>query len=106
MLAGEDLGRREQSRLRARLDRGQHRHQRDQGLARADIALEQAKHRHVLLEIALDLGDRPALGAGRRRKASLSVSRRLPSPRSGTPLRRREEARTSIRASWLAKTSS
>ena len=46
MLAGEDFGRREQRRLRARLDRGQHRQQRDQGLARADVALEQAQHRH------------------------------------------------------------
>ena len=45
MLAGEDLGRREQRRLRAGFDRGEHRQQRDQRLARADVALQQAQHR-------------------------------------------------------------
>jgi hypothetical protein len=65
MLAREDFGRREQRALRARLDRDQQRHQRDQRLARADIALEQADHRRALREIALDLGDRPRLRAGR-----------------------------------------
>ena len=64
MLAGEDFGRGEQGRLRAGLDRREHRHQRDEGLARADIALEQAEHRHVLLEVALDLPHRPLLRAG------------------------------------------
>ena len=44
MLAGQDLGRRHQRRLTAALDRDQHRQQRDDGLAAADIALQQAHH--------------------------------------------------------------
>ena len=106
MLAGEDLGRREQRRLGAGLDRGQHRHQRDQGLARADVALEQAQHRRLLLQVALDLGDRAALGAGRRVGQLERVAQPAVALRAARPRRRCDEARTSIRASWLANTSS
>ncbi len=44
MLAGEDLGRRHHRGLAAGLDRREHGEQGDQGLARADIALQQAVH--------------------------------------------------------------
>ena len=44
VLAGEDLGRRHQRRLAAGLDRGEHGEQRDQRLAGADVALQQAVH--------------------------------------------------------------
>ena len=64
VLAGEDLGRRHQRGLRAAFDRGQHRHQRDKGLAAADIALQEAHHAAGLRQIGADLGDRHALGAG------------------------------------------
>ena len=64
MLAGEDLGRRHQRGLRAAFDRTQHRHQRDKGLAAADIALQEAHHAAGLRQIGADLGDRHALGAG------------------------------------------
>ena len=64
MLARKDFRRREQGRLGARFDRGEHRQQRNQGLARADVALEQAEHRRRLRHVAADfLGD-AALGAG------------------------------------------
>ena len=66
VLAGQDLRRREECGLRARLHRDQHRHRRDQRLARADIALKQAKHRLALLQVALDFPDRARLRAGRR----------------------------------------
>ena len=44
VLAGEDLGRGHQRRLAAGLDGGEHGEERDQGLAGADVALEQAVH--------------------------------------------------------------
>ena len=64
VLAGQDLGRRHQRRLRAALDRAQHRHQRDHGLAAADIALQQPHHPPRLRHLGADLGDRH--DAGRR----------------------------------------
>ena len=63
MLPGEDFGRREHRRLRAGLDRFQHGQQRDQRLARADVALKQAQHRLVLRHVAADLADHPLLRA-------------------------------------------
>ncbi len=66
MLAGEDLGRRHQRGLTAALDRAQHRQQRHDGLAAADIALQQAHHALWLRHVGGDLGDRQALGAGQR----------------------------------------
>ncbi len=44
MLAREQLGRRHQRGLRAGLDGGGHGEQRDNGLAAADIALQQTQH--------------------------------------------------------------
>ena len=67
MLAGEDLGRRHQRGLRAALDRRQHRHQRDHGLAAADIALQQPHHPPGLRHLGADLGDRHALRPGQRK---------------------------------------
>ena len=66
VLAGEDFGRGEHRRLGAGLDRLQHRQQRDQGLARPDIALEQAQHRLVLGHVAADLADHALLRTGQR----------------------------------------
>ena len=44
VLLGEQLGRRHHDRLRARLDRAQHRPERDRGFAAADVADEDAVH--------------------------------------------------------------
>ena len=55
VLLGQHLGGREQRGLAARVDDPQHRPQRDQGLAGADLALEQPVHRVRLGEVALDL---------------------------------------------------
>ena len=56
MLAGQDLGRRHQGGLAAGLDGARHGEQRHHGLARADIALQQAQHAPVGAEIGADLG--------------------------------------------------
>ena len=68
MLAREDFGGRKQRRLLASLDRDQHRFERDHGLARADIALQQAQHRGLLPKIALNLADRTFLRPGKRKR--------------------------------------
>ena len=85
MLSREDLGRREQRRLRARLDRDEHRERRDERLARADIALQQAQHRLRLGEIALYFAHGTRLRAGEiigqpQRIAQLARPRERPSP--------------------------
>ena len=54
MLPGENLGRGEQCGLSAGLDRGEHREQGNQRLARADIALKQSEHRGRLRHISAD----------------------------------------------------
>ena len=64
VLLGEHLGGGEQRGLAAGVDDAQHRPQRDQGLAGADLALQQPVHRVRLGELALDLRRRPR--AGRR----------------------------------------
>ena len=64
MLPRKDLGRRKERRLRAGFDRGQHRQHCNQRLARADIALEQAKHRDILRHVAADLVGHALLRAG------------------------------------------
>ncbi len=64
MLPREDLRWGEQRRLRAGLDRRQHGHQRNQGLAGPDITLQQPKHRCALRHVAADFLDHPALGSG------------------------------------------
>ncbi len=55
VLLGEHLGGREQRRLTARVDDPQHRAERDQGLAGADLALQQAVHRVRLGQVGGDL---------------------------------------------------
>ena len=79
MLLGEHLGRREQRRLAAGVDDAEHRAQRDQGLAGADLALEQPVHRVGLGEVVLDLGADLALAAGEGERQPL-VERREQAP--------------------------
>ncbi len=64
MLAREDLGRGHERRLPARFDGARHGQERDGGLAGADIALQEAEHALVGDEVAADILDRAALGAG------------------------------------------
>src|SRR5262245_39078665 len=49
--------------------------QRDDRLARADVALEEALHRHRAGEVAVDLGDRPLLVGGERERKRVAVTR-------------------------------
>ena len=63
VLLGEDLGRGHHGRLVAILHGRQHRAQPHQGLARADVALDEAVHNLGTLHLHGDLGDDPALGA-------------------------------------------
>ena len=61
MLAGENLGRRHHRRLPPGLDHFGHREERDHGLARADVALQEPQHALLGPEIGADFGDRLAL---------------------------------------------
>ena len=67
VLAGENLGRRHHRRLSASLDHLRHRHKRDDGLARSDVALQQPDHALFSSEIGADVVDRLALRAGQRK---------------------------------------
>ncbi len=67
VLLGQGLRRRHQRPLALELDRAQERVERDDGLPRADVPLQQPLHRDRALEIAVDLGDR-ALLVGRERE--------------------------------------
>ena len=64
MLAGEDFRRRHQRRLMPRLDDVGHRQQRDDRLARTDVALQQADHPLRRAEIGADFLNRLRLRAG------------------------------------------
>ncbi len=64
VLLGEDLGRRHERDLEAVLHRDERGHQRDDGLARADVPLQQPVHRVRPLHVADDLGDDLLLIAG------------------------------------------
>ena len=55
VLLGQDLGRRHERDLEAVLHRDERRHQRDDGLARADVALQQPVHRLRPLHVGDDL---------------------------------------------------
>ncbi len=68
VLLGEDLGRRHQRALPARADRGGRRQRRDDGLAGADVALQQPVHRLRQREVGRDLVDDTALRAGQRER--------------------------------------
>ena len=62
MLLGEHLGRRHERALVAALHRDEQRGERDDRLARADVALEQPVHRRGAGEVVRDLGERALSG--------------------------------------------
>ena len=66
MLAGKDFGRRHQGGLLAGLRHGRGGEQRDDRLARADIALKQPQHPHGLPQVVADRGGRLLLGCRQR----------------------------------------
>ena len=61
VLLRKRLRRRHQGGLVATLDGAEQRVERDDGLAGADVALQEPLHRHVLREVAVDVGDDPLL---------------------------------------------
>ena len=61
VLLGERLRRRHQRSLSPGLDRAQERVQRDDGLARSDVALKESLHRDLAVEIGVDLAHRALL---------------------------------------------
>ena len=66
MLPRQDFGRRHQCRLATGLDGARHGKQRDDGLAGADIALQQAQHAVGACQIVVYFGERQFLRAGQR----------------------------------------
>ena len=87
VLLGEQLGRRHERDLVARLDHGERREQRHQRLAAADVALEKPPHRMGCGEIGLDLRECPILRS-RRAKRQPRVERwhETRGPRERAPL--------------------
>ena len=75
VLLGERLGRRHQRALAAVLDRAEERVERDDRLARPDVALKQALHRSRAREVAVDLADRLLLVRRERERERLAVAR-------------------------------
>ena len=109
VLGGEHLGGREQRGLAAGVDDLGHGPQRDDGLARADLALQQPVHRLVAVELggellphlALALGERRRAGRRRRRRAGRRSARGRAMPGSRAAARRR-----AARVSWRISASS
>ncbi len=86
MLLGEHLGGCQQRRLPARVDDLEHRAQRHDRLARADLSLQQPVHRVVAAEIGGDLVADPLLSVGQRERQpgleplTQAAARRRPRP--------------------------
>ena len=78
VLLGQDLGRRHHRRLRARIDRGEAGDGGDDGLAAADVALQQALHRVRLAQIMQDLvhGARLRLGQAKGKSFEKELEQR------------------------------
>ena len=89
VLFRQRLGRRHQRALATRLYRTEQRVQRDDGLARADVALQQALHRDGSREIGVDLGDRTLLVLGQLERQHVAVA--------GDELSRRGQLRRNLR---------
>ena len=83
VLGGERLGGRHQRALAACLDGPDEGVGRNGRLARADVALEQAAHRHGPPQVGVDLADGPVLGARSARTAVRSRTTRPARPGPG-----------------------
>lgn len=92
MLLGENLGRRHESGLIAGFDRLARGECGDDGLATADVALQQTLHGEGLRQIGRDLGDHSLLRAGqaegkRREQLARERARRTEQRRAFLPSR-------------------
>ena len=85
VLLGQRLGRRHQRAREAGLDRAQQRVERDDGLAGADVALEQPLHRRLAGQVAVDLGDRLLLVGRQLEREQLAGSARPDRPARRAP---------------------
>ena len=74
VLLSERLGRRHERALAAVLHRAEERVERDDGLARADVALQEPLHRRRAREVAVDLADRLLLVRRERERERLAVA--------------------------------
>ena len=88
VLLGEDLGRRHQRALPAGVDRARRGERRDDRLAGADVALQQAVHRHGAAEVGVDLGGDAPLRRASAGTAARRAARRAAPPRRGGERRR------------------
>ena len=93
VLLGEDLGRRHQRDLPAGLDRLQRGQRRDDRLAAADVALQQALHRHRPLEVVADL---PPDALLRPRQLERHAREQLAGERAGAGQHRRAPRRARL----------
>ena len=87
VLLGEHFGRRHERALVAALHRDEQRRERDDGLARTDVALQEAVHRRGPGEVVRDLGERALLVAGERERQLRDerVDERTVDRRGGSP---------------------
>ncbi len=108
VLLGERLRRRHQRALAAGLDGAQQRVERDGGLPRADVALQEPLHRRRSREVAVDLRDRLLLRLGEREGQHARGSARRARPAAGAARPRAPPARAARRrsASWSVSSSS
>ena len=84
MLLGEELGRRHEGGLQAALGREQQADRRDDRLAAADVALQQAEHRLRALQVVDDLLHHPLLRSGEGERQHGARRRRATGRRCGS----------------------
>ena len=108
VLAGEHLGGRHQRGLGAGLHRAQHGQQRHQGLAGADIALQQPQHapRSAPRSASISASAFTCERVGAKPNRSSALARSAPSPCKARPGRARTRPRTTPSATWPASNSS
>src|SRR5205807_3159263 len=74
VLLGERLSRRHQRALLSRLHCAEQRVERDDGLPRADVALQKPLHRNRAAQVAVDLCDRALLVLGEKKRERRAIS--------------------------------
>ena len=93
VLLGERLRGRHERPAEAGLDRSQQCVERDDRLPGADVALEEALHRHRTFEVGVELARSPAPGPRSGGTAAPPSARRRAHPAAAAPARRRPRAR-------------
>jgi hypothetical protein len=109
VLLGEDLGRRHQRALPAGVDRACRGERGDDGLARADVALQQPVRRHGAREVGIDLGGDAALRARQGERQRRQERRVQGPPRAvasgGARCRCRSLCASSCESCWASSSS-